>query len=53
MLARRNDNVQNDTVGYLPTIDSPATQMSTLFEILNQANSVLDQEIYAKAIEIS
>ena len=65
MLTRRNKQVQNDTVGYLPTTDAPATQVNTIFEILNNANSienslnlnsmvvVMDQAIYAKAIEIS
>ena len=65
MLTRRNKQVQNDTVDYLPTIDAPVTQVNTIFEILNNANSiknslnlnsmvvVMDQAIYAKAIEIS
>ena len=65
MLTRRNKQVQKDTVGYLPTIDAPATQMNTLFEILNNANSikkaltlksmvvVIDQAIHAQTIEIS
>ena len=41
MLARRNESVLKDTVGYLPTIDSPATQMNTVYEILK--NSQLNQ----------
>ena len=53
-----------DTVGYLPTIDSPATAMNTIFEVLMKARHtkdelklkyvvvVFDQAIYAKAVEI-
>ena len=51
-------------IGYLPTIDAPATNMSTINEVLNRALAiknelhldeivcVFDQAIYAKAIEI-
>ena len=65
MLARRNKSVLKDMVGYLPTIDSPATQMNTVYEILTKAKAikdalnlksiviVFDQAIYAKAIEIT
>lgn len=65
MLARKNHQVLQDTIGYLPTIDSPATEMNTVFEILKKADSyknalnlksmiiVMDQAIYAKAIEIT
>ena len=64
MLTRRNEYVLKDFVGYLPTIDSPATQMNTVYEVLCKANAikdnlnlrsiivVLDQAIYSKAIEI-
>ena len=64
MLTRRKKQVQKDVVGYLPTIDAPATQMNTIFKILNNANSVknafnlksmvavMDQAIYAKAIDL-
>ena len=53
-----------DTVGYLPTIDFPATAMNTVFEVLMKARQtkdelklnhfvvVFDQTIYAKAVEI-
>jgi len=53
-----------DTIGYLPSINAPATQMSTVFEILNQAKRikdmlqlssivcVFDQALYAKACEV-
>ena len=63
MITRRNKQVQKDTVGYLPSIDAPATQMNTIFKILNNANSVknalnlksmvavMDQAIYVKAID--
>ena len=53
-----------DTVGYLPTIDSPAIAMNTIFEVLMKAWQtkdelklkhvvvVFDQVIYAKPVEI-
>ena len=65
MLRRRNKQVQKDTVDYLRTIEVYATQMSIIFEILNNANSikntlnlksmvvVMDQTTYPEAIEIS
>ena len=40
MLTRRNQQLQKDTVGYLPTTDSAATQMNTSFEISNKPNSI-------------
>ena len=52
-------------VGYLPTINAPATQMSTVNEVLNQSLSIMqwlnqtkivcvfDQALYAKAVEIT
>ena len=54
-----------DTVGYLPTVNAPATQMSTVNEVLNQSVSIMrslqlnnivcvfDQALYAKAAEIT
>ena len=51
-------------VGYLPTINAPATSMATISEILNQSlrimhslkltstTCVFDQAIYCKALEI-
>ena len=61
---RRENLVLRDTVGYLPTIYSPATAMNTIFEVLTKACQtkdelklkhvvvVIDQAIYAKAVEI-
>ena len=62
----RNDiSVCQDMVGYIPTIDAPATEMSTVYEILNQSNlmmvqlhleqivMVMDQALYAKATDIA
>ena len=65
----RNDiSVCHDVVGYLPTINAPATEMATvgpLYETLNQSNlmmaqlhleqivGVMDQALYAKATEIA
>ena len=52
------------TVGYLPTINAPATEMSTVNKVLEQTIRimqslqlqnivcVLDQALYAKAAEI-
>ena len=57
--------VVQDNVGYFPTINAPATQISTVNEVLNQSLSIMqslqltkivcvfDQAIYAKAIEIT
>ena len=54
----------NDTVGYLPTINAPATELSTVHEVLNQTVSIMeslqlksivcvfDQALYSKAAEI-
>ena len=65
ILIRDDITVTKDTVGYLSTINAPATQMSTVFEILNQVLRVkealelseiavvFDQALYAKAAEIS
>ena len=56
--------VTQDNIGYLPTINSPATDMSTVQEVLVQSLSikntlklnslvlVFDQALYAKATEI-
>ena len=61
---RDNIIIPADTVGYLPTINAPATDMSTVQEILNQTISiqeslnlkciavVLDQALFSKASEI-
>ena len=56
--------VQEDNIGYLPTINAPATQLSTVNEILLQSLNILkslqlniiavfDQALYAKAAEIT
>ena len=56
--------ISEDVVGYLPTINAPATEMNTVFEILNRSELirkellvetivvVMDQALYAKAAEI-
>ena len=36
-------SVVQDNIGYLPTIDAPATEMSTVNEILNQALKIMGQ----------
>lgn len=57
-------DVQKDTLGYLPTINAPATCMSAVHEVLQQSKQiqcalqlpaivcVFDQALYAKAAEI-
>lgn len=57
--------ISEDIVGYLPTINAPATELTTVFEILKQSDLirkqlsleslvlVLDQALYAKAVEIA
>jgi hypothetical protein len=56
--------VSEDFIGYLPTINAPATDLATVFEILNQSEVireslqlpkivvVMDQALFAKASEI-
>lgn len=58
------ENIFDNNVGYLPTINAPATSMSTVNEILNRSLSIMhsvnvtsitcvfDQAIYCKALEI-
>lgn len=53
-----------NNIGYLPTINAPATQMATVKEVLNQSLKIMqqlglkkivcvfDQALYAKAVEI-
>jgi len=65
MHARDHIDVKKDTVGYLPTINAPATQLSTVHKVLKQALNiqktldlteivcVFDQALYAKAAEIT
>ena len=62
---RDEEIVLQDRVGYLPTINAPATELSTVFEILKQSEIILeqlcletivvvmDQALYAKATEIT
>ena len=62
---REQIRVTPDVVQYLPTISAPATELSTVFEILNQSEEIrkklcllaivvfMDQAIYAKAAEIA
>lgn len=64
IITRNDIQVFQDVVGYLPTINGPATNMSTVNEVLNQSDNirktlklekvvvVLDQALYAKATEI-
>ena len=64
ILTRNNECVAQDMIGYLPTINAPATEMCTVYEILNQVLKILkkldlneitcvfDQVLYAKAVEI-
>ena len=61
---RNKVEVRQDSVGYLPTISAPATNMSTIHEglvcsvkikdtfQLKRIAVVLDQALYAKATEI-
>ena len=59
---RQGIDVSSDAIGYLPTINAPATDLATVFEILQRSLTiqrqlelpyivcVVDQAIYAKAI---
>ena len=61
---RKDIPVSQDNIGYLPTINAPATNMSTVYEILNQSiqirntlklqNNVVvfGHALYAKATDI-
>ena len=65
IITRSHLKVEEDVVGYLPTINAPATDMSTVQEILHSAFKimsslqleniavVLDQALFAKATEIA
>ena len=62
---RDNIVVTQDTVAYLPTVNAPATELSTVYEVLNQTVRIMDslqlseivcvfdQALYAKALEIA
>ena len=66
ILCRSSTIAQQDSIGYLPTVNFPATDLSTVFEVLNRSVmimrclklnninivSVFDQALYAKATEI-
>ena len=64
ILIRNDMHVMQDTVSYLPTINAPATEMSTVNEVLTQTLNIMenlqlkeivcvfDQALYAKAAEI-
>lgn len=61
---RNGVTVVQDTVSYLPTINAPATELSTVHEVLKQTLNIMkslqlkeivcvfDQALYAKAAEI-
>ena len=65
IMTRDEITVNQDTVGYLPTINAPATAMSTVNEVLTQALKikeslgledivcVFDQALYTKAADIT
>ncbi len=65
IMTRNDISVKQDTVGYLPTMNAPATAMNTVNEVLTQALKykealeltnivcVFDQALYAKAAEIT
>ncbi|KAG1651429.1 hypothetical protein GQR58_027101 [Nymphon striatum] len=62
---RDNVTVKPDKVGYLPTINAPATELSTVQELLSQSvfiqqhlsldkiAIIMDQALYAKAAEVA
>ena len=64
ILVRNEHVVAKDSVGYLPTINAPATDMSTVYQVLTTSLQiketlslqsivvVFDQALYAKATEI-
>lgn len=64
ILVRNDVEVRKDNIGYLPTVDAPATSLSIVFEVLNQSSKVkdalrlqgivvvFDQVLYAKATEM-
>jgi len=64
ILVRNNQEVAKDNVGYLPTINAPATNMSAVYQVLINSLQiketlslqstvvVFDQALYAKATEI-
>ena len=65
IVLRTDGLIMKDNIGYLPTINPPATAMSTIYEMLCQSLKikdqlglesivlVCDQAIYAKAVEVA
>ena len=64
ILVRNDHEVAKDNVGYLPTINAPAMNMSTVYQVpmkslqtketlnLQSLVVVFDQALYAKATEV-
>ena len=42
ILSRNDTEFSKDIIGYLPTIDAPATNMSTVFEVLSKSLKIKD-----------
>ena len=65
IMTRSKEPVSKDVVAYLPTINTPATKLTTVDEILRQSEDirrrlniqeiviVVDQALYAKACEVA
>jgi len=65
ILTHNDTSVQEDSTGYLPTINAPSTQLTTVHEVLNQLISIMKflqlnnivvvfyQALYAKAVKIT
>ena len=63
-LVHNNTLIMKTSVGYLDSINEPATETSTIYEVMNRALSIVDslhltsivcvfdQAIYSKAVEI-
>ena len=47
-----NVTVIQDNIGYLPTVNAPATQMSTVNEILNQSLNIMHSLKLAKIVGV-
>ena len=64
IMTRSKEPVSKDVIAYLPTINAPATELTTVNEILRQSEDirrrlslseivvVMDQALYAKACEV-
>lgn len=44
---RNQIQVSEDVVGYLPTINAPATELNTVFEILNQSELIMQEKSFS------